>query len=115
MTRSEESIIQKNHNDDRARCVTTVSNLLLGAPVRFIRRLFFFSLTLREAEQLPDVHRSYLTSCFLGSKMLSSLSAYTFFDAVKRMICGGGKITVCNYNRTPMEPVHECRRAKLTS
>lgn len=28
----------------------------------------------------------YLTSCFLGSKMLSSLSAYTFLEAVKRMI-----------------------------
>lgn len=34
---------------------------------------------------------SYLTSCFLGSKMLSSLSAYTFLDAVKRMICKENK------------------------
>lgn len=38
--------------------------------------------------------RSHLTSCFLGSKMLSSLSAYTFLDAVKRMICSKRKITL---------------------
>lgn len=34
---------------------------------------------------------TYLTSCFLGSKMLSSLSAYTFLEAVKRMICKNNK------------------------
>lgn len=28
-----------------------------------------------------------LTSCFLGSRMFSSLSAYTFLEAVKRIIC----------------------------
>lgn len=28
-----------------------------------------------------------LTSCFLGSRMFNSLSAYTFFEAVKRIIC----------------------------
>lgn len=34
---------------------------------------------------------TYLTSCFLGSRMLSSLSAYTFLEAVKRMICQNQK------------------------
>ena len=29
---------------------------------------------------------SHLTSCFLGSRMLSSLSAYTFLEAVNSMI-----------------------------
>lgn len=35
----------------------------------------------------PLSNLTYLTSCFLGSRMLSSLSAYTFLEAVKRMIC----------------------------
>lgn len=34
-----------------------------------------------------ELQTPYLTNCFLGSKMLSSLSAYTFLEAVKRIIC----------------------------
>lgn len=30
----------------------------------------------------------YLTSCFLGSRMFNNLSAYTFLEAVNRMIWG---------------------------
>lgn len=40
-----------------------------------------------------------LTNCFLGSRMLSSLSAYTFLEAVNRMICERQETHKNNFKR----------------
>lgn len=63
---------------------TPVLHTAFGAPPLFMQAYQLLSLSCNYNRLIQNI--PYLTSCFLGSKMLSSLSAYTFLEAVKRMI-----------------------------
>ena len=80
------SIIQKKHNTETSIAApANAGAFIFLSSTAFHSGLYQLYILLCTYKILTK-KTSYLTSCFLGSKMLSSLSAYTFFEAVKRMI-----------------------------